>query len=124
VLRECLVNDTAITAVLTPRTSGKQVAAKGFGGKESFTPKEINPVKLPTWAKKVATVPPIPVLRVKPAVYTLANGIHLIVRPENVSHTVSVFGQIKNNANLEEPVGKEGVTDVLKGLFFHTARVP
>lgn len=117
VLRECLVNDTAITAVLTPRTSGKQVAAKGFGGKGSFTPKEINPVKLLTWAKKVATVPPIPVLRVKPAVYTLANGIHLIVRPENVSHTVSVFGQIKNNANLEEPVGKEGVTDVLKGLF-------
>ena len=117
VLREYLVNDTAITAVLTPRPSGKQVTAKGFSGKESFTPKEIKPVELPVWAKRAATVPAIPVSRIKPAVYTLANGIRLIVQPENVSSTVSVFGQIKNNADLEEPEGKEGVADVLKSLF-------
>jgi zinc protease len=117
VLREYLVNDTAITAILMPRSSGKQVAAKGFGGKESFTPKEIEPVKLPVWAKSAATIPNIPISGVIPAVYTLANGIRLIVQSENVSPTVSVFGQIKNNANLEEPMGKEGVADVLKNLF-------
>jgi len=117
VLREYLVNDTAITAILTPRPSGKQVAAKGFGGEESFAPKEIKPVELPVWAKSVATVPGIPVSRVQPAIYTLANGIRLIVQPENVSQMVSVFGQIKNNAALEEAAGKEGVADVLKNLF-------
>ncbi len=117
VLRKYLVNDTAITAVLIPRPSGKQIAEKGFGGKESFAPKEIKPVELPVWAKSVATVPGIPVSLIQPAVYTLANGIRLIVQPENMSTTVSVFGQIKNNANLDEPEGKEGVADVLKSLF-------
>ena len=117
VLREYLVNDTAITAVLIPRPSGKQVTAEGFGGKESFAPKEIKPVELPVWAKSAATVSGIPVSRVQPAVYTLANGIRLIVQPEDVSQMVSVFGQIKNNADLEEPAGKEGVADVLKNLF-------
>ena len=117
VLRKFLVNDTAITAVLTPLPSGKQVAAKGFGGKESFAPKEIKPVELPVWAKSVAKVPGIPISRIHPVVYTLANGIRLIVQPENSNLTVSVFGQIKNNSNLEEPEGKEGVADVLKSLF-------
>jgi zinc protease len=117
VLRKYLVNDTAITAVLTQRPSGKQTTAKGFGGKESFAPKEIKPVELPAWAKSVAIVPGIPVSRIKPTVFTLSNGIRLIVQFENVSHAVSVFGQIKNNANLEEPEGKEGVADVLNGLF-------
>jgi zinc protease len=62
-------------------------------------------------------VPGIPVSRVQPAVYTLANGIRLIVQPEDVSHTISVFGQIKNNTDLEEPAGKEGVANVLGSLF-------
>ena len=93
VLRKFLVNDTAITAVLTPLPSGKQVAAKGFGGKESFAPKEIKPVELPVWAKSVAKVPGIPISRIHPVVYTLANGIRLIVQPKNSNLTVSVFGQ-------------------------------
>ncbi|HYA88479.1 MAG TPA: pitrilysin family protein, partial [Nitrospirota bacterium] len=38
VLREYLVNDTAITAVLIPRPSGKPMSTKGFGGNESFAP--------------------------------------------------------------------------------------
>jgi zinc protease len=117
VLRKYLVNDTATTAVLIPRPSGKQIDAKGFGGKESFAPKEIKPSDFPVWAKRVTTVPGIPVSHIQPAVYMLANRICLIVQPENVSTTVSVFGQIKNNANLEEPEGKEGVADVLKNLF-------
>lgn len=117
VLREYLVNDTAITAVLTPCPSGKQNAAKGFAGKESFAPKETKPVELPVWARSAATVPSAPVSGIQPAVYTLSNGIRLIVQPESVSHTVSVFGKIKNNTDLSEPTGKEGVADVLGSLF-------
>jgi zinc protease len=47
VLRQYLVNDTAITAILIPRPSGKVVSTKGFGGKESFAPKQAAPAKLP-----------------------------------------------------------------------------
>ncbi len=40
VAREYLRDDRAITAVLTPRPSGKPVASKGFGGGESFAPQQ------------------------------------------------------------------------------------
>ena len=117
VAREFLVNDSAITAVLTPRPSGNPVSSKGFGGKESFAPQETSPVELPAWAQKAATLPHVPVSLVNPDVSTLPNGIRLIVQPENVSPTVSVIGQVKNNDDLEEPAGQEGVSDVLGGLF-------
>jgi len=117
VLREYLVNDTAITAILTPRPSGIPVSSGGFGGKESFAPKEASLASLPAWAKGVESLPSIPASNVKPALFTLSNGISLIVQPENVSPTVTVMGQIKNKPELEEPAGKEGVAEVLASLF-------
>ena len=117
VAREYLLNDAAITAILTPRPTGKPVSSKGFGGKESFAPTGTKPVELPGWAKKVERVPALPVSTVKPQVFELSNGIRLIVQPENVSATVIVMGQVKNNDDLEEPAGKEGVSDVLGSLF-------
>jgi zinc protease len=117
VLRQYLVNDTAVTAVLTPRQQRKPVAAKGFGGKESFAPRVTKPVELPGWAKGLGGKPGIPSSRVQPAVYELSNGIRLIVQPQNVSATVNVYGQIRSNADLEEPAGKEGSAEVLAGLF-------
>ena len=117
VLREYLQNDTAITAVLTPRPSGKPVASKGFGGGESFAPKEAAEVALPAWAQNAEKLPRSPVSGVHPAVYTLANGIRLIVQPESVSPAVSVLGKIKNKPELEEPVGQDGVADILGELF-------
>ena len=117
VAREYLLNDAAITAILTPRPTGKPLSSKGFGGKESFAPTGTKPVELPGWAKKVERVPALPVSTVKPQVFELSNGIRLIVQPENVSATVIVMGQVKNNDDLEEPAGKEGVSDVLGSLF-------
>ncbi len=117
VARQYLVNDTAFTAVLTPRPSGKPVASKGFGGGESFAPKEVKPVTLPDWAKKAAELPPLPSSGVHPVVTVLPNGLRLIVQTENVSPTVSVYGRIKNNPDLETPKGEDGVAQVLDGLF-------
>lgn len=117
VARQYLVNDTAITAVLTPRPSGKPISSKGFGGTEIFTPSETKPVALPAWAKKAEAVPPLPTSKVSPIVTLLPNGIRLIIQQESISPTVSVVGQVKNNDDLEEPAGKEGVSDVLEGLF-------
>lgn len=117
VLREYVLHDTAVTAILTPRPSGKPMSAKGFGGGESFAPTDTKPVALPEWAKQLESLPTVPVSRVKPAVSLLSNGIRLIVQPESVSPTITVLGQIRNKPELEEPAGKEGVADLLEGLF-------
>jgi zinc protease len=41
----------------------------------------------------------------------------LIVQPTNISRTICLYGQIKNNPDLQVPGGKEGVDDVLDNLF-------
>lgn len=117
VAKEYLNNDAAIVAVLTPHPSGRPVSSQGFGGKESFAPKSAKAVALPDWAKKVQGMPRVPASAVSPTVTTLPNGLHLIVQPETTSPTISIFGQVKNNPDLQTPAGKEGVSRVLDNLF-------
>ena len=117
VAREYLRSDRAVTAVLTPRPSGKPVAAKGYGGGESFAPQQAAAVELPAWAKKILTIPSLARSKVKPLDLKLANGIRLIVQPEKVSPTVTLLGQVKHSDYLQEPAGKEGVSDLLDSLF-------
>jgi zinc protease len=117
VARQYLQDDRAITAVLTPRPSGRPAAAKGFGGGESFAPTRTRAVELPDWARKVERVPTVPSSRVHPWVADLPNGIRLIVQPESISPTITVMGRIRSNADLQTPPGKEGVDDILSSLF-------
>ncbi|MCL5023159.1 MAG: insulinase family protein [Nitrospirae bacterium] len=117
VARKYLVNDTALTAVLTPRPGAGAVSSKRAPGRESFAPKQTKHVRLPAWARKAALLPGLPAPAGKPEVFSLPNGLRLIVRSEQVSGTVSVFGKVKNNPYLEVPKGKEGVDQVLDDLF-------
>ncbi len=117
VARKYLDPHHAIYVVLTPQSSGKPISRKGFGGKESFAPKNPKPVKLPEWAEKAMGRLTIPKSIVNPVVSTLSNGIRLIVQPIHISNTISVYGSIKNKSDLETPKGKEGVDDVLEQLF-------
>jgi zinc protease len=117
VARDCLTQDHAVYALLTPQPSGKPITHSGFGGKESFASSKVKPVALPKWAAKAVSRLSIPPSMVNPAVSTLPNGIKLIVQQETISRTVSVLGRIKNNPDLEEPKGKEGVAEVLSQLF-------
>jgi zinc protease len=39
--------------------------------------------------------------------------LQLIVQPETVSDTISVFGHIRNSSELESSKGREGVNEVL-----------
>ena len=124
VAREYLDLDHAVTAVLSPAASGKPVASKGFGGRESFAPTKVRAVTLPGWAGKVLRRLSLPVSSVHPVDTMLPNGIRLIVQPEDVSDTVSVYGHIRNRPELEEPPGREGVHEVLDRLFtFGTAKL-
>jgi zinc protease len=112
----------AVTAILTPESSGKPVAGKGFGGAESFASSPDKPVTLPDWAAQAFAKLELPRSTLKPVSYTLTNGIRLIVQPESISDTVEVFGKIKTNQDLQAAKGEEGVADVLNGLFpFGTA---
>lgn len=117
VARLYLKNGSAVVGVLVPHDSGKPVLSKGFQGKESFGPKQTRAVALPPWAEKAAALPALPVTRVHPTVMTLKNGLRLIIQPETISNTVSLYGRVKNTPELQEPIGQDGITDVLEGLF-------
>ena len=117
VARQFLDQDHAITAILTPQASGKAISPKGFGGAESFTPTHREHVKLPSWAARAANRLEVPRSTLNPVVTALPNGIKLIVQPESVSDTVSIFGRVKTNPKLEEPPGQEGLSLALSELF-------
>ena len=117
VARRYLQLDNAVTAILTPHFSGQPVSPTPVGGRESFASNEITRVSLPSWAETALSQLSAPPSMVHPVVSTLLNGIRLIVQPETVSHTVSVYGHIENEPDLEVPTGKEGVSDLLEQLF-------
>jgi len=107
----------AITAILTPESSGKPVAGKGFGGAESFASTPDKPVQLPAWAEQAFAKLEVPKSSLQPVAYTLPNGLKLIVQPETISDTVELYGAVQTNQDLQAPRGEEGVADVLEGLF-------
>jgi zinc protease len=112
-----LRNDQAIVATLKPQPSGAPAAAKGFGGTEKLTSSPTKPVPLPVWAKSLLNPLQPPKWDLTPTDTTLSNGIRLIVQPEKLSSTVTIVGEIRTQADLEVPAGREGVQDVLAGLF-------
>ena len=117
VARTYLVNDTAVTAVLDPKPAGKPSTAQAFGAPESFAPKDVKPVVLPSWAQSLLGKLTIPRSTLSPVVSMLPNGLRLIVQTETVSKSVSVTGSVKTEPALEEPAGKEGVSGVVDDLF-------
>lgn len=117
VARAYLDEQHMVTAVLTPQSSGKPVSGKGFGGAEALASTPEKPVPLPDWAEHALAQLNVPKSTVNPQVSTLTNGIRLIVQPEDVSDTVSVYGRVANHAAMQEPKGKDGVSQVLDGLF-------
>ncbi len=118
VAKKYLVNENALVVVMTPHESGEAVAAQGpRSGGESFTPKETKPVPLPAWAKKVLAPLAVPASAVHPIDTMLPNGLRLIIQPESISDTVSVYGRVKHRAELQVPPGKEGTEQILSSLF-------
>ncbi|MGD0234600.1 MAG: pitrilysin family protein [Syntrophorhabdales bacterium] len=116
--RKYLDLEHSIITILTPESSGQAVAGKPHGpGVESFTPTQVKPVKFPAWAQKALKRLELPKSTVGPAVTILPSGLKIIVQPESVSDTVSVYGHVRSNADMEAPQGKKGVDEVLEQLF-------
>jgi zinc protease len=117
VAKKYLDFDHSISAILTPTPSDKPISGKSFGGGESLVSSASADVKLPEWAQKITEGLPTPATTLNPFVTNLPNGIKLIVQPETVSGSVSVYGRVRNNANVQMPEGKDGVDEVLDKLF-------
>jgi zinc protease len=115
--KRVLTPEHAITAILTPQSSGKPMSHSSFGGAESFGGKPSGKVTLPDWAKSAFAKLTLPKLGRHPTAFTLKNGLRVIVQPESVSKTVQVLGSIKTNSDLQAPKGQKGVGGVLDALF-------
>jgi len=117
VARAYLADANSITATLQPVPTGKPVATKGFGGAEEVTSAPTKPVALPPWAEASLAQLKLPADYIKVTDERLPNGIRLIVNSDAISPTVSVVGVVEHNFDLQTPPGKEGVSDLLNGLF-------
>lgn len=117
VAKTYLTLENAITATLKPTQSGEAAAAKGFGGSEKAVSTPTKPVALPEWAEVAVKSLRVPPQTLHPADVTLSNGIRLIVQTESASPTVTLLGSIKMQTQMQMPKGKDGVSDVIEGLF-------
>jgi zinc protease len=117
VAKQYLVASNSITATLKPAPNGQPVSAKGFGGEEKVTSAPTKPVALPAWAEGALAQLKVPADYITVSDTNLPNGIRLIVKRDETSPTISVIGTVKNNADLQTPPGREGVSDVLEDLF-------
>ncbi len=118
VARKYLDLDHAVSAVMLPQGSGPPTPSSGgFGGQENIALGEAQPTKLPAWAQAAVTRLSVPPSTTHPVVTHLPNGMTLIVQPEDVSDTVSVFGHIRSRPQTETPRGQEGVAPLLEELF-------
>jgi zinc protease len=117
VAKQYLLNANTVTAILKPVPTGQPVASKGFGGSEQVTSAPTKPVELPVWAKDALDELKVPTSVPKATDVTLANGIRLIVRTDKASPTVTLIGSVKHDGDLQTPAGKEGVGELLDGLY-------
>lgn len=115
--RRLLQPDQAVTAILTPKGTSNTSAGSGFGKAESFKASPDRSVTLPSWAASSLPGLRMPELGEPPVVTVLPNGLRLIVQPEHVSHTVSVYGHVRQVADMQEPPGQEGVAALMGQLF-------
>ena len=118
VAKKYLDLDHAVTVTMIPQGSGQPISSSsGFGGQEAIALGEAKPTPLPDWANAALSRLSVPPSTVQPVVSTLPNGLTLIVQPEDVSDSVTVYGHIRNRPETELPPGKEGSDLVLDRLY-------
>ncbi len=119
VAREYLDLSQAVTVTMTPRSGAHRAQAEEAAAtpQENIDLGEAKSTPLPDWAESALNRLAVPTSTLHPVVSTLANGITLIVQPETVSDTVSVYGHIQNRPEIEMAPGKDGVSQVLAAMF-------
>ena len=115
--RTLLDPEHVVTAILTPQEDGKPISGGGFGGAESFNTPPDHPVELPAWAASALAELHVPDPIDPPDVSVLPNGLRLIVQPERIGHTVSVYGRVRSQSSIQEPGGHEGISTLTSRMF-------
>ncbi len=59
----------------------------------------------------------VPAVTTHPVISHLSNGLTLVVQPEDVSDTISVYGHIRNRPEVQAPHGEEGISNLLGELL-------
>jgi zinc protease len=117
VLREYIDPNKAIVAYAVPKNLGKVSAGASGPAKENNTLTPEKPQPLPSWAQTAFANVQVPSQTVQPVTMTLTNGMRLIVVPEHVTKTVEVHGEILSNEAIQASPDKQGVADIVSGLF-------
>ena len=109
----------AVIGALTPAAGASQSAPPAPAGQTRENPlgKQQTVTTLPDWGTALVHNVAIPNAALAPQQVKLANGMTLIVQPETISDSVFVYGSVKTAPSLQEPLGKEGVSRVLGGMF-------
>jgi zinc protease len=110
---------SSIVGALTPSANASQNAppAPPQNGPEKPLAAQPPVTHLPEWANRLVEHIAVPAAAQRPVQLKLANGITLVVQPETISDSVFLYGSVKSNAVVQEPVGKEGVSSVLNAMF-------
>jgi zinc protease len=117
VFRQYIDPNRAIVAYAIPKNLGKVTAGASGPAKENNVLTPEKPQPLPAWAQAAFANIHVPPQTVNPISMTLSNGMRLIVVPEHVTKTIEVHGTIRSNEAIQAPSDKQGVADVVAGLF-------
>ncbi len=109
----------AIVGALTPSAGASNDAPIAPPQQGPENPLGVQPpvTQLPDWAGELIKNVTVPQSGLAPTETKLANGIRLIVAPEGISDSVEVFGDVRTNAALQEPAGKEGIASIVNAMF-------
>jgi zinc protease len=125
VAKRYLDRNHAIVGALVPSAHASQSAPPEpppSGGAEKPLDVKSSVTDLPAWGTALVHDVDVPASALAPVRRTLPNGITLIVQPETISDSVFVYGRVATNPALEEPIGKEGVSAILDGIFEYGSR--
>lgn len=117
ILARLVQPDQSVLAILKPEGSGAPQSGGGYGGSESFKPKNVGDVTLPDWAAKPLSKISTPEQSTQPVTTELSNGMRLITVQSDSVHAVHVYGHIRHQSDLQTQEGQEGVANVLSELL-------
>ncbi|MGH7736430.1 MAG: M16 family metallopeptidase [Candidatus Tyrphobacter sp.] len=117
ILREDIVDTRSVTAYAVPHNTGAVSMGSSAPAAENNVIPPSRHEPLPAWARRAFGRVLAPRETLAPKIFTLANGVRLIVQPEFSSSDVLVSGSIRNDPAVQEPSGEEGINDVTESLM-------
>ncbi|HUY40250.1 MAG TPA: pitrilysin family protein [Candidatus Dormibacteraeota bacterium] len=117
VLRSDLAASRTVSAYAVPHNAGAPSMGSSGLAAETNRIAPTSHAQLPPWARNILAHPRVPAQTLSPASFTLANGLRVVIQPETSSHSVTLSGTIRNDPQVQEPAGEDGVAGVTSALL-------